>query len=156
MTPVLRRNLSALSAADPALADLLARTPASGEVRFLPVAGGMTVPALLRDGRPRPCHSTVDPVREAGRLAALQPASDYTVVLGLGGGFHLGPLLAGPSLNRLLVVERDAGLTRAVLERMELWDVLADLAPAAPAGAGAADGETGRARWTTCPCCTGA
>ena len=127
MTPVLRRNLSALSAADPALADLLARTPASGEVRFLPVAGGMTVPALLRGGRPRPCHSTVDPVREAGRLAALQPASDYTVVLGLGGGFHLGPLLAGPSLNRLLVVERDAGLTRAVLERMELWDILADL-----------------------------
>ncbi|OHD22191.1 MAG: hypothetical protein A2064_04140 [Spirochaetes bacterium GWB1_66_5] len=125
MTEALQRNLAALSGTDPALAAQLERTPASEAVRFLPV-GATAVPALLRDGRPRPCHSTVDPVREAARLAALQPAADYTVVLGLGGGFHLAPLLQGPSVSRLLVIERDAGLARAVLERLELWDVLAD------------------------------
>ncbi len=125
MNPVFRRNLSALG--DPALADLLARTPSAVDVAFLPSSGGKAVPAFLRGGRPRPFHSTVDPEREAGRLAALQPAADYTVVLGLGGGYHLGPLLAGPSLSRLLVVERDAGLARAVLERLELGGPLADL-----------------------------
>jgi hypothetical protein len=126
VSEVLRRNLAALSVADPALADLLERTPASEAVRFLAVAG-IAVPALLRDGRPLPLHSTVDPVREAERLAAMQPAADYTVVLGLGGGFHLGPLLQGPAVSRLLVIERDAGLARAVLERLELWKVLGDL-----------------------------
>ncbi len=125
MSEVLRRNLAALSGSDPALAARLGRTPASEAVRFLPV-GATAVPALLRDGRPRPCHSTVDPVREAARLAALQPAADYTVVLGLGGAFHLAPLLRGPSVSRLLVIERDAGLARAVLERLQLWEVLAD------------------------------
>ena len=127
MTPVLQRNLSALSSGDPALADLLARTPASESVRFLSARSGKMVPAPVRDGRPRPCHSTVDPEREAGRLAALQPASGYTVALGLGGGYHLGPLLAEPSLGRLLVVERDLGLARAVLERLDLSTALADL-----------------------------
>jgi hypothetical protein len=125
VSDTLRRNLAALSAFDPALAGRLQRTPASQAVRFLP-AGATEVPALLREGRPRPCHSTVDPVREAARLAALQPAADYTVVLGLGGGFHLAPPLQGPSVSRLLVIERDAGLARAVLERLELGSVLAD------------------------------
>ncbi len=127
MTSLLRRNLSALSAGDPAMAALLERTPASEHVRFLSARSGRAVPALLRDGRPRPCHSIMDPEREAGRLAALQPASGYTVALGLGGGYHLGPLLASPSLGRLLVVERDAGLARAVLERVDLSLALADL-----------------------------
>jgi hypothetical protein len=126
VTPALRRNLSALSAADPALAKLLARTPASGAVRFLSARNGKTVPAPLREGQPRPSHSTVDPEREAARLAALQPASGYTVALGLGGGYHLGPLLAGASLSRLLVIERDAGLARAVLEQVDLSAALAD------------------------------
>jgi hypothetical protein len=123
---VLRRNLSALAACDPAVADLLARTPASEDVRFLSARSGKLVPALLGAGQPRPCHSTVDPVREAERLAAAQPASGYTVVLGLGGGYHLGPLLASPTPGRLLVVERDPGLARAVLERLELSGILAD------------------------------
>jgi hypothetical protein len=126
VTPALLRNLSALSAGDPALAELLAGTPASGAVRFLSARSGKAVPAPLRDGRPRPCHSTVDPEREAERLAALQPASGYTVALGLGGGYHLGPLLAGPALTRLLVVEPDAGLARAVLEQVDLSPALAD------------------------------
>jgi hypothetical protein len=137
LTAVLRRNLSALASRDPALADLLARTPASEGICFLPARSGKPVPAFLRDGQPRPCHSIVDPEREAERLAAAQRASGYTVVLGLGGGYHLGPLLSGPSAGRLLVVERDPGLARAVLERLELSDLLADprlrLLPGVPA-----------------------
>jgi hypothetical protein len=126
MTAVLRRNLAALEVTDPAAASLFKKTPPAGALRFLPASCGLQVPAGLRAGRPHPYHSTVDPVREARRLAALQPAAGYTVALGLGGGYHLGPLLEGPSLARLLVVERDAGLARAVLERIDLHEALSD------------------------------
>jgi hypothetical protein len=116
---MLRRNLAALSGTDPALADQLERTPASEAVRFLPV-GATAVPALLRDGRPpvppwTPCARP--------RLAALQPAAEAGGARS-GRQLHLA-LLQGPSVSRLLVIERDAGLA-PVLERLELWDVLAD------------------------------
>jgi hypothetical protein len=126
MTAVLRRNLSALAVTDPALAGRLDRTPPAGDLRFLTTSGGLQVPARLRAGRPHPYHSAVDPVREARRLAALQPAQGYIVALGLGGGYQLGPLLAAPSLTRLLVIERDAALARAVLERIDLHEALSD------------------------------
>ncbi len=127
MTPLLQRNLSALSASDPLTAELLAWTFAPEDIPFLAARSGRAVPAPMRDGRPHPCHSTVDPEKEARRLAALQPGSGYTVALGLGGGYHLGPLLASPSLGRLLVVEKNAGLARAVLERVDLSIPLADV-----------------------------
>lgn len=126
MTAVLERNLQALGAGDPALASLLTRASPAAGLRFLASAAGLPVPARLREGRPLPYHSLVDPAREARRLAALEPASGYAVVLGLGGGYHLAALLGRPSLTRLLVVERDAGLVRAVLERIDLHEALLD------------------------------
>lgn len=124
---VLEQNLLALTAGggDPRLAARLGREQPSREVVFLTTARGLPVPARAGD-RPRPYHSTVDPVREGVRLAAQYADSGYLVVLGLGAGYHITPLLALPSVARLLIVECDPALARAVLERIDLRSLLLD------------------------------
>jgi hypothetical protein len=121
---ILAGNLSALGGIDPLLASRLNREKPNRELVFLN-AGGLPVPARAGP-RPRPYHSSVDPQQEGRRLAAQYSECGYLVALGLGGGYHLAPLLAHPALGRLLIVERDAALARAVLERIELRDLLGD------------------------------
>jgi hypothetical protein len=122
---ILEDNLAALAGGDPQLASRLGREQPSRELLFLDTAGGLPVPA--RTGlRPRPYHSTVDPQREGRRLAAQYAEGGYLVALGLGAGYHLAPLLAHAELGRLLIVERDASLVRAVLERVDLRSLLRD------------------------------
>ncbi len=124
-TRVLEDNLAALTGGDPLLASRLGREQPSRELVFLDTAGGLSVPARAGP-RPRPYHSTVDPQREGRRLAAQYAEGGYLVALGLGAGYHLSPLLAHQALGRLLIVERDAALARAVLERIDLRDLLRD------------------------------
>jgi hypothetical protein len=124
---VLEQNLLALAAAggDSRLVARLGREQPSREVVFLSTPRGLPVPA--RAGRrPLPYHSTVDPVREGERLAAHYGDSGYIVALGLGAAYHLTPLLSLPSVARLLVIERDPGLAKAVLERIDLRSLLSD------------------------------
>jgi hypothetical protein len=124
---VLEQNLLALAAAagGPKLASRLGREQPSREVVFLPTARGLPVPARTGN-RPLPYHSTVDPVREGEKLAGHYGDSGYIVALGLGAAYHLTPLLSLPSVARLLVIERDPALARAVLERIDLRSLLAD------------------------------
>ena len=123
---MLEANLAAADAADPALGALLRRAPPADGLRFLSSPAGLPVPARVLDGRPLPYHSTADPLREGRRLAGLLPPGGYTVVLGLGGGYHLAPMLADPALSRLLVFEPDAGLARSVMEHIDLREVILD------------------------------
>lgn len=121
---LLERNLRAAS--DPNLEARLRRAgPAEGLV-FQRAAGGALVPARSAAGRAVPYHSLVDPVREAERLAGVPKAPGYVVLLGLGGGYLATALLQKPTLQRLLVVEPDPALTRAVLENIDLIGTLAD------------------------------
>jgi hypothetical protein len=124
---VLERNLLALAtgSGDPQLAARLGREQPGPEVVFMNSAGGLPVPARA-GSRPRPYHSTVDPVREGERLAAQYADGGYLVALGLGAGYHLTPLLAHPAVARVLIVERDPTLARAVLERLDLRGLLLD------------------------------
>jgi len=121
---VLEGNLAAL-AGDPLLASLLLREQPSRELVFLDSTGGLPVPARA-GARARPYHSTVDPQREGQRLAAQYADGGYLVALGLGAGYHLRPLLTHPEMGRLLIVERDPALARAVLERIDLRNLLLD------------------------------
>jgi hypothetical protein len=122
---VLEGNLAALAGGDPPLATRLLREQPSRKLVFLDTAGGLPVPACAGP-RPRPYHSTVDPEREGQRLAAQYADGGFLVALGLGAGYHLAPLLAYPAMGRLLIVERDPALARAVLERIDLRDLLLD------------------------------
>jgi hypothetical protein len=125
MSSFFEHNLRA--AGDPDLAARLRRASAEGSaaggLTFLS-AGARLVPAV--GGRRLAYHSLVDPVREARRLAGQHAAAGYVILLGLGGGYLAAAFLERPTVQRLIVIECDAGLARAVFERIDLAPVLSD------------------------------
>jgi hypothetical protein len=122
----LAANLRTLHRTNPRLAAAVANTgPASG-LDIVTARSGCSVPRLVVAGRPMALHSVVDPRKEAERIAATMPDVEYLVCLGMGAGYHLGPLLERSRLQRLLVVEHDAPLLRGFLSAVDLSACLDD------------------------------
>jgi hypothetical protein len=103
------RNLLALSARNPALCSRLSTAETTlGRYRFLESRTGEVLPALADSaGAAHPLHSTIDPKREAERLAATLKDEGFVVLLGLGGGFIAEAVLAQSGVSRLAVIEYD-------------------------------------------------
>lgn len=121
----LDRNLIALSTRHPDLASKLSRVSSHPDLSFIESRQGPLVPVLERDNRPFPMHSRFDPVSEGRRLAE-NSSEGYLVAFGLGGGYHLTPLLEKRTLTGMMIVEKDLSLIRGILERMDLTAMLSD------------------------------
>lgn len=126
MNGFLQRNLLAVSATDPALADRISKSPADPNVRREFARTGAPVPVLTRESGPLALHSRMDPEREAERLAAAYPGGGYIVFLGLGAGYGIRPFLDRPATGGILVVEYSLGLLRAIFEGFDLAPLLSD------------------------------
>ncbi len=126
MNGFLQRNLLAVSATDPALADRISKSPADPDVRRELARTGAPVPVLTRESGPLALHSRMDPEREAERLAAAYPGGGYIVFLGLGAGYGIRPFLDRPATGGILVVEYSLGLLRAIFEGFDLAPLLSD------------------------------
>ncbi len=121
----LDRNLVALSTRHSALATMLSGIASHPDLSVIESRKGPPVPILTREGRPFPIHSRFDPVSEGRRLA--EEASDgFLVAFGLGGGYHLNPLLEKRTLTGLMVIERDLSFVRGILEKIDLTRLLSD------------------------------
>ncbi|MBA7620033.1 hypothetical protein ES703_27375 [subsurface metagenome] len=124
---ILERNLLALSVNNPELCCQLSSAGPSMKITFIASQRGSSVPALLSGGqRPTPFHSTVDPVKEGRRFLKLFQGAGYLVFLGIGGGYHITPFLEAKRVSRILLVDKDPEVLRAVLERIDLSSVLLD------------------------------
>lgn len=121
---ILQRNLEALAAAQPEAARRLRGVEPSPEVVFLTSRGGALVPARRGGRRPVPLHSTVDPFKEGHRQLALHGSTGYLVVLGVGAGYHVLPLLTAEGVSRIVLVEADVPQFRAVLGSVDLRPLL--------------------------------
>ena len=121
----LDRNLVALSTHHSELARSLSDIASHPDLSVIESRKGPPVPILLREGRTFPMHSRFDPVSEGRRLAEEAPEG-YLVAFGLGGGYHLNPLLEKRTLTGLIVIERDLSLIRGILERIDLTRLLSD------------------------------
>jgi len=124
--PILERNLLVLAASDPSLGVALNRTAPAQEVTIRPSRSGLPVPVRAGASRTLAYHSLVDPEREAARSHEASRGAGYVVFLGLGGGYQVRPHAAGAHASRLLILEPDIGFVRAVLERIDLRDILLD------------------------------
>jgi hypothetical protein len=101
------RNLLSLSKSNPELCVRLsaARTDRN-QYRFLVSRTGETIAALvLPSGSARPLHSTVDPQREAERLAGASGEEGFFIFLGLGGAFAPLAVLGKKETKQVLVVD---------------------------------------------------
>ncbi|MDR2143182.1 MAG: DUF115 domain-containing protein [Treponema sp.] len=101
------RNLLSLSKNSPELCARLSAARTDRNVyRFLVSRTGETVAALvLPSGSSRPLHSTVDPRREAERLAGASNGEGFFIFLGLGGGFVPLAVLGKEETKQVLVVD---------------------------------------------------
>jgi len=121
----LDRNLVTLSTRQPDLAARLGAADPAPDLEMIAARTGDPVPQLPRQGRGFPMHSRFDPAAEGRRLAQSAPVG-YLVAFGLGGAYHLHPLLERTTLTGLLIVEKDLSLVRGLLERMDFTRLFAD------------------------------
>lgn len=123
---VREKNLGALASRNPLLESRLRKAAPDARIIHVPSRTGERVPCLRGPDHPFPLHSLVDPVREGERMAATVEGAGYVVALGLGGGFHLRPLLTQACLAAVLVIEKDPGTLAALFDGCDLRDVLLD------------------------------
>ncbi|MCL1837229.1 MAG: DUF115 domain-containing protein [Treponema sp.] len=129
-----RRNLLALAKHNPALCSRLeAANTARSRYRFLEARSGELVPALAdKDGKVRPLHSTVDPAKEAARLAgSLREGNSpsgggFVVFLGLGAGFTQAAALGSGLASHALVIDFDIDGIAELLCRRDYTAILSD------------------------------
>ncbi len=120
------QNLIALESRNPILAGRIRQAEPNPDILFVPSRAGDLVPCARGPARPLPLHSLADPVREGERMAASLTGVGFVVALGLGGGFHIRPLLERPDLAGLLIIEKDPATLRALLGGRDMHLLLSD------------------------------
>jgi hypothetical protein len=121
-----RSNLEALSARDAPLASRLASAVPSEEVSFAESRTGRQIPRLRTTHGSLPLHSLYDPEKEARRLAETVSGSGFLVCLGIGGAYQAAALLSDPELSGLFLVDRDLGLLRSIMARIDMRRIIED------------------------------
>ncbi|MCG8453068.1 MAG: DUF115 domain-containing protein [Spirochaetales bacterium] len=119
------RNLVALSARHPHLARRLAESEQETSLRVEEARSGHPVPVLLRNDRPFFLHSRFNPVAE-GERTANAASGEFLVAFGLGGGYHLTPLLSSTRVTGLLIVETNLKLVSALFHKIDYSALLSD------------------------------
>ncbi len=147
MSSPLAENLRVLSARDPALAARIAASAPSPLLKIGKARSGAPLPFDESGERPAPLHSTVDPEREGRRLHDELPATGFPVFLGLAGGYQVAPFCSDPAVSAILVLEKDAGAVRSVLDGMDLSGILGDARVRLIVGAGPAEVERAILDW---------
>ena len=120
------RNANALSSNSPQLREALSAASRSETVSVVSSRSGHPVPTDRVGVRTVAFHSLFDPIREAERLTSVHFPGDFVVFLGLGAGYHIRPFLKADTLSGVLVIDRDTAVYRAVLEKIDLSDILGD------------------------------
>jgi hypothetical protein len=123
---VLEENLSALAVRQPSLADSIRRAAADPRFVFSTARNGLIVPGIRSDGGTVPFHSLYDPRRESARFAESFRGAGCIIVGGLGAGYHVSALLQHTGASVVVVVEKNAGVLKSLLEHVPLSDLLRD------------------------------
>ncbi|MCL1818989.1 MAG: DUF115 domain-containing protein, partial [Spirochaetaceae bacterium] len=123
---VYERNLACLAASDPGLAARLERADAEKAARCTLSKTQKTVLTLDTEKGPRALHSLFDPEKEGRRLLETFPPEGFFVFLGFGCAYHIRPCMEKPEISRIVIVDRNIGLLKAVLGEVDVQDLLMD------------------------------
>jgi hypothetical protein len=121
---LLQRNLLALSSKNANATQAISQAEDNSTVDIRYSKTGHPVPVIPSGGRSRSLHSLVDPIREGQRIAEAYRKSGYFVVLGLGAGYHILPLLESVEISYILIIERDLSLCKKLFFQISYQDIL--------------------------------
>ncbi|NOY08067.1 MAG: motility associated factor glycosyltransferase family protein [Spirochaetes bacterium] len=124
--PVYQRNMLALTTNNPELAAYITSLQKTETVKIVTARSGHPVPAVMKNGRLTPIHSTFDPIKEGERYLAIGPKSGYKVIFGFGAGYHILPFLSFKNISSIIVIEKDAALFTSILGLIDLRKILLD------------------------------
>jgi len=123
---ILERNLLCLANTSSPAAKLIGSTEDSDEVFFKSSRDGSLIPVMKTSKGDRPIHSSINPVKEGEKLSSQYLNCGTLLAFGLGGGYHLLPLLSSHSLTNLIVIETDASIIRTILSSLDLTALFLD------------------------------
>ncbi len=128
INPVFLRNMAALWATDPRLAQQIDDLPDEAVVEVEPSrAGPVTARMTGENGRPIYLHSKYDPRKEAEKLAASLEIDGCgsLFVMGFGLGYHVKALFAQLGTEGgIIIAEPSLPLLKTALEHVDLAEVL--------------------------------
>ncbi|MDC7233425.1 MAG: DUF115 domain-containing protein [Spirochaetales bacterium] len=119
---LLEKNLLCLAATSSEAAALISRSPLCSDFSVITSREGTAVPAVHE----KPLHSRFNPVREGHRLSQQYSKSGMILAYGLGGAYHLTPLLSNSDLSSLVIIENDPSLVKSILSHMDLSTLFLD------------------------------
>ncbi len=122
----LDRNLLSLSHSSSMASALIAGAKPDSRVSFATSKTGVPVPLIQTRQGCKALHSRFDPHREGIRLAQSCNMGETVLAYGLGGAYHLLPLLENTKLVSLFIIDTDASLIRSILENLELSQLFLD------------------------------
>lgn len=118
---LLQRNLLALSPKDAFLSSSIARAEPSDAIKIKTAKNGSPVPVIHETGKSY--HSLFNPEREGMRIASSAEKNGFLVVFGLGGGYHIKPLLENDKISYILIIERGIGEIKTLLSSIDLREI---------------------------------
>ncbi len=116
----LERNLLALSSHNTRLSFQIGTAKKSPGLEIVTSRSGHMVPVFIQGNRKLPLHSTFDPKREGNRYARMFPTGGFLVFLGFGAGYHILPFLERNYVSNIIVIDKDIGMFKTVLEAIDL------------------------------------
>lgn len=123
---IYQRNMLALSNSNPELTAYITSLENRTPLKIITSKTGYPVPAVSKSGRFIPFHSTFDPIKEGYRYLKMGSKNGYKVVFGFGAGYHILPFLPIKTISGIIVIEKDAGLFKSILESIDLRNILLD------------------------------
>ena len=118
---LLQRNLLALSPKDAFLSSSIAGAEPSVVIKMKTAKNGSPVPVAHDTGKAY--HSLVNPEREGIRIASSAEKNGFLVVFGLGGGYHIKPLLENDKISYILIIERGIEEIKTLLSSIDLREI---------------------------------
>lgn len=119
---ILDKNLLCLASTSAEAASLISHCNDTDEITLITSRDGTPVPVLAE----KPLHSRFNPVREGERLSRQYIKGGMILAYGLGGAYHLLPLLSNKELSSLIIIENDPSVVKSILSLMDLSSLFLD------------------------------
>ncbi len=114
-----QKNLIGLSAFNPSTAKKISSAEENSQIGFKKSRNGLLIPFFMENGKEQPLHSAFDPEKEGERLSDHFSKKGAKIVFGLGGGYHILPLLKRQEITAVIIIEKDPSLVKMLFHSFD-------------------------------------